>query len=223
MQLSRVNSQLWSSSCPGALIIEATAQDKGDTPLHYASILGHTAVVQLLLSKGADAHAVNTVGFTPADLAARHGHRLTSKLLLSWKSSPASTSNEQIKSMNHDDRALACADAKQPWAMGHSTPAAPNCVVAVSKSRAACAESAPTEEVSHPGDEDGGLSRLSSSDVGDLPGAVPPLFQPQRRDFQGGVVFCGCARAVAVDTRLVCHQYADSPACFVYFASPWAR
>ncbi|PSS15813.1 Ankyrin repeat and protein kinase domain-containing protein [Actinidia chinensis var. chinensis] len=46
----------------------------GDTPLHIASGLGDEHMVKLLLQKGANKDVRNSLGKTPYDVAAEHGH-----------------------------------------------------------------------------------------------------------------------------------------------------
>ncbi len=58
----------------------------GFTPLHVVAAIGHTDIIELLLSKGADIKAVITdgiyVGSTPLHLAAQRGRTGVVELLL---------------------------------------------------------------------------------------------------------------------------------------------
>ena len=45
------------------------ADNRGATPLHYASYWNNTGMVKLLLDKGADVNKQMTIGKTPLDLA----------------------------------------------------------------------------------------------------------------------------------------------------------
>jgi ankyrin repeat protein len=51
------------------------AKDKdGNTPLHFASMMGNDSVVHKLLSKGANVNAMDNQGVTPIFLANYCGH-----------------------------------------------------------------------------------------------------------------------------------------------------
>ena len=63
------------------LYIEAQ-DDYGQTPLSQAAEMGHQAVVELLLQRGAQIEARNEYGQTPLSWAARMGHRAVVELLL---------------------------------------------------------------------------------------------------------------------------------------------
>jgi ankyrin repeat protein len=52
------------------------------TSLHFAAMAGDLASAQFLLGKGAAAGAINSDGWRPLDLAARHGHEPLARLLL---------------------------------------------------------------------------------------------------------------------------------------------
>jgi ankyrin repeat protein len=51
-------------------------------PPHWAALTGHTAVAELLLTRGANKEAQDSDGFTPLHWAALKGHKATAKLLL---------------------------------------------------------------------------------------------------------------------------------------------
>ena len=145
--------------------------------------------MRLLLSKGADARAVNKVGATPADLAARKGHQEIYASLLSWCPRPASSSSTESSALNcvPGDGRLTALDAEQPY---QDMPVAPICVEAEVIEDA---KSAPAEELTCLLDAE--LSRLSCSDGGGLSGAVLPPPSPQQRcDARGG----GCVQSLNV-------------------------
>mgnify|MGYP000480537135 FL=1 len=52
------------------------------TPLHYAAIRGHKEIAELLIAKGADVNAKNSVGQTPLQFAAGYGHKEIAELLI---------------------------------------------------------------------------------------------------------------------------------------------
>lgn len=64
--------------------------DDGQTPLHLASIFGHTAIVQYLLERGAQTKAKDILGSTPLHEACRYGQTDIVSLLLSSGSDPNS-------------------------------------------------------------------------------------------------------------------------------------
>src|SRR5271155_1820794 len=59
--------------------------DRGDTPLHWASAKGHKDVAQLLLASGADVNARNNNGWTPLHYAVSHDRKDVVELLLANK------------------------------------------------------------------------------------------------------------------------------------------
>lgn len=63
----------------GAPVNARSAQD--GTALHTAAFVGHRAIVELLLEKGADPAARTTAGKTPADVARERGHAEIAQLL----------------------------------------------------------------------------------------------------------------------------------------------
>lgn len=58
------------------------ADEKGNTPLHYAAASGHTGIVQLLLEHDANINAIVKKGGTPINYAAEHGQVETVRALL---------------------------------------------------------------------------------------------------------------------------------------------
>jgi ankyrin repeat protein len=48
-----------------------TADDEGNTPLHFASIRGSIEVGSFLLKLGADAYARNKKGYVPYEMSSR--------------------------------------------------------------------------------------------------------------------------------------------------------
>lgn len=46
----------------------------GKTPLHHASIKGHTEVAKILLESGADPNAKDHLDYTPLHFASQYGH-----------------------------------------------------------------------------------------------------------------------------------------------------
>merc|ERR1712216_953295 len=59
---------------------------RGHLPIGMASQSGHTAIVQLLDSLGADIHRESNDGARPIHVAARNGRNITVVLLLSLRS-----------------------------------------------------------------------------------------------------------------------------------------
>ena len=57
----------------------------GCTPLHEASFYGHTPIVEILLTRGADVNAKNMYGSTPLHEAASKGYPSIVQLLLAHK------------------------------------------------------------------------------------------------------------------------------------------
>lgn len=64
--------------------------DDGQTPLHFASIFGHTAIVQYLLDRGAQTKAKDILGSTPLHEACRYGQTDIVQILLESGSDPDS-------------------------------------------------------------------------------------------------------------------------------------
>ena len=57
----------------------------GDTPLHYASDIGHLEVVNVLVAAGAEVNKTNVDGNTPLHDASRNGHLEVVKALIRAK------------------------------------------------------------------------------------------------------------------------------------------
>ena len=64
------------------------SDDRGRTPLHYAAKGDHAAVVQLLVSRGADVNAADLRGLTPLHLAAMANAEVTVGILLGAGADP---------------------------------------------------------------------------------------------------------------------------------------
>ena len=71
------------------------ANEYGNTPLHEASLDGHTQVVPILLRAGAVVDVRTNLLYTPLVYAAINGHTATIKLLLEAGVDPALTKDEQ--------------------------------------------------------------------------------------------------------------------------------
>ena len=56
--------------------------ERGESPLHYASAGGHAMIVQMLLDKDADVNAADTIGRRPLHVAVEHGQDAVAKILL---------------------------------------------------------------------------------------------------------------------------------------------
>ena len=56
----------------------------GSTPLHWAALNGHAAIVDLLLHANARPNAVDTGGDTPPQRARSNGHHDIAKRLREW-------------------------------------------------------------------------------------------------------------------------------------------
>jgi len=63
-------------------LLQATDATYGATPLHWAALKGHEAIVALLVSAGADLSATNADGETPLQVAARGRDKGIMKLLM---------------------------------------------------------------------------------------------------------------------------------------------
>lgn len=57
-----------------ALFKDETEFGSGNTPLHYASYMGHLLICKKLLENGANINALNTSGCTSLFFAAQQGH-----------------------------------------------------------------------------------------------------------------------------------------------------
>lgn len=68
----------------GALV-DDPVDTSGSTPLHYAAGAGNLAIVQMLISQGADAARKNIMGWTPVHMAAIEGHSAVINFLLQRK------------------------------------------------------------------------------------------------------------------------------------------
>lgn len=81
---------------PGANIQDSA----GYSPLHHASLNGHTECVRLLLMHDASANLPDSRGSSPLHLAAWAGHQDIVKLLLTHANRPANP-NLQVNLMLH--------------------------------------------------------------------------------------------------------------------------
>lgn len=73
----------------GADVNTAATNPQKVTALHAAVARCNSRMVSLLLSRGADANAVQAAGFTPLHGAAFHGHREIAEMLLAHGADPA--------------------------------------------------------------------------------------------------------------------------------------
>merc|ERR1711972_233034 len=90
----------------------------GVTPLHLASVRGHTNAVALLLETGASIHARDSNHLTPLLMAAERGHDVTVQLLLAMGSHVNATDLQEMTAlhwaarMDHQKVAIALLDAR---------------------------------------------------------------------------------------------------------------
>ena len=59
----------------------ASKDEKGKTPLHNATVLGHKEIGELLITKGADVNVKEKFGWTPLGEAVFKGKKETADLL----------------------------------------------------------------------------------------------------------------------------------------------
>lgn len=67
--------------------------ERGETPLHFASSGGYEMIVQMLLDKDANANAADTIGRRPLHVAVEHGQEIITKILLQ--------NNAQVNALAH--------------------------------------------------------------------------------------------------------------------------
>jgi uncharacterized protein len=77
----------------------AAVNRPGWTPLHYAATGAATALVTLLLEKGADIEAASPNGTTPLMMAARYGNQESAVLLLSRGAKARSTNHAGLNAI----------------------------------------------------------------------------------------------------------------------------
>ncbi|NWH78613.1 ANR27 protein, partial [Piaya cayana] len=70
-----------------SIVTPLSRDDRGYTPLHIAAICGQTALVDLLVAKGAVVNATDYHGSTPLHLACQKGYQNVTLLLLHYKAS----------------------------------------------------------------------------------------------------------------------------------------
>jgi ankyrin repeat protein len=66
----------------------------GDTPLHFAALMGHQDVAKLLLAYGADVNAKDNNAQTPLHAAAAGGHKDLAEMLLANKADVNTRDND---------------------------------------------------------------------------------------------------------------------------------
>ena len=77
-----------------------TQDNEGRTPLHLAALKGDIGTVKVLISAGADIHALNEEGATPLHLAAKGGHSEVVRILI--EAGADATANVSDNSGNTD-------------------------------------------------------------------------------------------------------------------------
>ncbi|GAA5944709.1 hypothetical protein JCM10213_009197 [Rhodosporidiobolus nylandii] len=75
----------------------------GSTPLHFAAANGHTDVINLLLSYGADPRLAEKHGITPEAIALQNGHADAVAALRAWAPPPPSSSGRSGGGEDEDD------------------------------------------------------------------------------------------------------------------------
>ena len=82
--------------CKPSFDIEVDSKNSLDrTPLHEAALAGSTAVVQILLERGACIQSQDYKGQTPLHIAADHGFSETMEALLDWNANTEAISNTE--------------------------------------------------------------------------------------------------------------------------------
>ena len=104
-ELKKDKEELWNTSrfgkyeevrrllSSGMLDVDCEFGSLMNTPLHEASLNGHTDIVQFLLHKGADPNKRNSYGKTPLHVASSNGHKGVVQLLLEGGAEPRGSDN----------------------------------------------------------------------------------------------------------------------------------